>query len=302
MKRNSCCSFCPNTIESSIHVLRDCPYAREMWSKLQVDQNFYQNDCVAWVSSNLEKTTSVLGIPWYTWFPFILWRIWIRRNKWCFDKKSMQIDLFWKETVWQVQEFFYSRPIHQPPQPLSPHQNQQLRNTPYIIVDASFSLSNLDAGLAGLLFDHSQQWARAFVKKMSGTEATEMEIQVIKEAGQWAQSMGWTDIHIFSDSSIAVQGINGENTLLDKYTNQCKSCREHIGTTMKVEWSKRENLRVADLLAKAARKANLQQNSFYEISRYEECNNNSDPLSFWISFLEGLTPLVVQVDNSAAEV
>ena len=68
------CCRCNNALETSLHCLRDCLYAREVWSLLQFNHSqFFSLDLLDWLKS---FSTGPDGIV----FCVGLWQIWTMRN------------------------------------------------------------------------------------------------------------------------------------------------------------------------------------------------------------------------------
>nr|KYP36270.1 Putative ribonuclease H protein At1g65750 family [Cajanus cajan] len=88
------CPICLQGIEDSIHVLRDCPFAREVWNKIpggSTAGNSTIRSIQNWIMVNLSKRR--LGaVDWLTTFAVTLDSIWHRRNKFIFHNSSISAD------------------------------------------------------------------------------------------------------------------------------------------------------------------------------------------------------------------
>lgn len=227
------CPFCPNEHESILHTLRDCPRAYEFWHMFKFENSFQQkfngDNLISWIESNLKDNTTFSNIPWCIWFPFCIWRIWVRRNKWVFEKKNIQIEKFWKDTEWLVQEFYFMNHNPSPSTMLLNETSTDSVPEMQVCVDASFSPDTLIAGLAGLCFNRNNQCIGGFVKQVLAQDATAAELKGIYEATAWTHNNRWTEATIFSDSRTAVEGIKGIFPRKDVYSNAYIDCRELIG-------------------------------------------------------------------------
>lgn len=79
------CSRCRSTVEDTMHVLRDCPIAQEVWRVLRATEantNFFSRQGKEWISDNLEK-----GSQWSTIFSVSCWWLWKWRNLSLFDQE-----------------------------------------------------------------------------------------------------------------------------------------------------------------------------------------------------------------------
>ncbi|XVF28451.1 hypothetical protein REPUB_Repub15cG0030300 [Reevesia pubescens] len=84
------CPRCENTIESHLHLLRDCSTSKAIWSRWFHGQHF-ERFCALpfrdWMKFNLSRKNVLVedGIPWPIYFSFVCWIIWKFRNKCVFE-------------------------------------------------------------------------------------------------------------------------------------------------------------------------------------------------------------------------
>lgn len=81
------CAGCKAADESWLHMLRDCPCARDVWMELKVDKDFFTSDVTTWIKSratNCNQSTFP-GLNSNTIFLAGTWSIWKSRNKLIFD-------------------------------------------------------------------------------------------------------------------------------------------------------------------------------------------------------------------------
>ncbi|KAH9699193.1 putative ribonuclease H protein [Citrus sinensis] len=85
------CERCGYELETTIHVLRDCPYSRAVWLRLLRDHNhqeFFNADLVGWMSRNLQASNKYpCSNLWRVIFGVAIWRIWYWRNHFIFTKE-----------------------------------------------------------------------------------------------------------------------------------------------------------------------------------------------------------------------
>lgn len=89
LARTPFCGRCPNTKKSTLHLLRDCPSARDIWRQLVLRiklTTFFTSPLHQWIRSNL--ATSDTNPKWPTTFAVTFWWIWKWRNKMCFEGNS----------------------------------------------------------------------------------------------------------------------------------------------------------------------------------------------------------------------
>ena len=104
-------SVCHEDSKTILHVLRDCPQTKPVWSQLGVqlvDHRFWGcglQDWLNWNGSQRGKP-SIANLPWCTLFSFAVWSTWKKRNSIVFRNNSGNPDLP-REIVNQVVEFTY---------------------------------------------------------------------------------------------------------------------------------------------------------------------------------------------------
>lgn len=86
------CHLCPNQVESTLHVLRDCSAAASLWNKFLHPRHFnvfYNHDFSSWLSDNLSnKFSPVLNFNWNQIWATITWSLWRWRNDSLFNSSS----------------------------------------------------------------------------------------------------------------------------------------------------------------------------------------------------------------------
>ncbi|KAK9190090.1 hypothetical protein WN943_018691 [Citrus x changshan-huyou] len=84
------CEICGHELETTVHVLRDCPFSRVVWIRLLRDHNhheFFNADLEGWMSGNLQASNKPPGTSlWRVLFGVAIWRIWFWRNHFIFTK------------------------------------------------------------------------------------------------------------------------------------------------------------------------------------------------------------------------
>lgn len=87
-------AHCPrcNTLETTIHILHDCPWAKEVWDQSPgiLPLSFFHMPLQAWLRSNATAVGVILHmqLPWNIYFPFLYWHLWLVRNKRIFKNQS----------------------------------------------------------------------------------------------------------------------------------------------------------------------------------------------------------------------
>jgi hypothetical protein len=88
------CDFCGDVEETILHVLRDCPRAREIWSCVITTNdraNFYMSEANHWIELNLHNTMHWNGEgSWSDFWVMCCHCIWSWRNKELFDENFVR--------------------------------------------------------------------------------------------------------------------------------------------------------------------------------------------------------------------
>ncbi|KAK8986478.1 hypothetical protein V6N11_010034 [Hibiscus sabdariffa] len=100
------CTTCDTHDESTLHILRDCKFAREVWLYFLpgvYSPIFFTESLQAWLLSNIHchALASEYSIPWSTIFISILWQLWKARNEHVFNSiPQSPIDVWHKGIFW----------------------------------------------------------------------------------------------------------------------------------------------------------------------------------------------------------
>lgn len=73
------CKFYENEIETTLHVLRDCPLAKVVWSNIlnvQLRDRFFVEDLESWIGLNLDGS-----MRWSSMWATACYFLWFWRNK-----------------------------------------------------------------------------------------------------------------------------------------------------------------------------------------------------------------------------
>ncbi|XP_054801608.1 uncharacterized protein LOC129305663 [Prosopis cineraria] len=97
------CSCCPEEFEDTLHVMRQCPEAKEVWMKLlrpSQRRAFFTTDLREWCKMNLKIQVTVNNFKWCDLFAVLCWAIWKRRNERVFEgRRSTTVSVIAQATV-----------------------------------------------------------------------------------------------------------------------------------------------------------------------------------------------------------
>ncbi|CAI9097378.1 OLC1v1033781C1 [Oldenlandia corymbosa var. corymbosa] len=86
--------ICKNEEEDVVYAIRDCPHAREVWSKLvpnNLQFNFFNCSLLDWMMRNLQNVGGIPG-SWPVVFGVVAWKIWCWRDETVFKGVNHRID------------------------------------------------------------------------------------------------------------------------------------------------------------------------------------------------------------------
>ncbi|KAK8559266.1 hypothetical protein V6N12_042546 [Hibiscus sabdariffa] len=116
------CTICDTQDESTLHVLRDCKFAREVWlyfSPVVYSPTFFTMNLQAWLMSNIHchDLISEYSIPWSTFFVSILWQLWKAKNEHVFNSVPQSPTDVWSKGIFWARcymESFLLSPTRSP--------------------------------------------------------------------------------------------------------------------------------------------------------------------------------------------
>ena len=107
---NILCPICKNQDETLVHLLRDCLFAHQFWSKIRAPHiipPLHNQSLCDWLYENCHnKWIHHSNTPWYIIFPFAIWNLWKHRNRVVFDNAPFNLQLH-NYCLSQVVEFFF---------------------------------------------------------------------------------------------------------------------------------------------------------------------------------------------------
>lgn len=83
--KDSSCSFCHLQSEDELHILRDCPFASQVWYAIvghNLESSFFNMNMYDWFSKNPNplRSVHVHSLNWHLVFGFTIWMLWKNRN------------------------------------------------------------------------------------------------------------------------------------------------------------------------------------------------------------------------------
>ena len=177
------CPLCEESIESIVHVLRDCLVARSLWNSLLPPMSaslflgLHLND---WMRLNCCKMNNhaTTGIRWGIIFSFGIWTLWLHRNGVLFRNERAQKNLE-PEVLGKAVEFAYMR--------VNGNQACNRRNIQvrwlkpplswYKLNSDGSSLGNPGrASGGGLIRNDKGEWIKGYVRNIGHTSSAAAEL------------------------------------------------------------------------------------------------------------------------------
>ena len=257
------CKAC-NTIEEDIvHILRDCPLAREVWYLLlpyNSITNFFTLPILTWLAVNLEPC-SVLMKDWPLLYAVTSW--WLRkwRNHSCFEDNNFQPHRPWHFILTKFKEVCKALNTLDP---LGPNVNRKTTKEIFIkweVPPHGWMKMNLDgaskgnpghAGGGGTIGDNLGKWIRSFSANFGRCTSVKAELLALLKGLQIARAEGIGHLLIQMDSQIVVNKIKepvGKYQVYGKTIKKCQMLMTDPDWTVKISHCFRESNKVADFLA-----------------------------------------------------
>ena len=200
---------CPrcHSLEMTIHILRDCPWAKEAWihSPGLLPLAFFHMPSQAWLRSNAigDAVMSPTQLPWWIYFPFLCWNLWLARNYCIFNNQSRSQQGIVHSSINAATEYYFlAGPVHHSRVKIPQFIRWQFPPNPFIKLNTDGSAignSGL-AGARGLLRNSSSEWISGFSLHLGLTSNNMTELATVYQGLILAWDMGFKFIHLELDS------------------------------------------------------------------------------------------------------
>lgn len=201
-----------NTPETTILILRDCPYAKGvLYQSLGIlPLSFFQTHLQSWLQTNATSDRVILHqqLPWNVYFPFLCWHLWLARNKCIFKNQSRSQHRLVHKTVQATIEFFFylACPVKIVKNSISQIIKWITPIEPFIKLNTDGSSSD-NLGMAeagGLLRDSSGLWISRFSLSMDITTNNMAELGAVRQGLILAWDLEFKFIQLEIDSMRAL--------------------------------------------------------------------------------------------------
>ncbi|CAL1355372.1 unnamed protein product [Linum trigynum] len=205
------CRICGSGPETVIHVLRDCSYARHVWSHLlegEPDSIVFQEEVRKWALHYLTGRSNVIE---QSVFAILCWQLWRNRNLWVFEEQlasAEQLIHAAKLLSNQAKEAFeVGRSIVQGDSASETRLICWQRPPPgWVCVnsDGSVVLAQGSSAAGGVIRDSDGRFVIAYAVNLGGGSVTSAELAGIAHGLQLAWDRGHRQVIVQTDSSTAL--------------------------------------------------------------------------------------------------
>ncbi|KAH9647730.1 putative ribonuclease H protein [Citrus sinensis] len=236
---NGYCDRCGLDLESTLHVLRDCPMAKRVWNhfvprSLQAD--FYSKPLKKWIIYNVQsKEQYRWNLDWNCIFEFTIWRLWYWRNKFRFDhvyvdsKFVTQDIMTWAEENQRANDSLLGTAAKKKEAWL--HWSPPIWPWCKLNSDGSSKRFGLSSA-GGIIRDYSGKWIRGFGLNIGCCSITNLELWGLYQGLLIAWEIGIRWILLEVDSLCVTQFVASSSSPV----NDCSQLVLPIQDLLKREW------------------------------------------------------------------
>ncbi|KAJ8422016.1 hypothetical protein Cgig2_007566 [Carnegiea gigantea] len=207
------CKGCLNGEEHTVHLLRDCKLAREIWTHLVPHARqiaFFNLPLKDWMSSNLVNG-SLSDRNWATIFATATWWLWKCRNRRCFENPELHQPEAWVFIQARAREIINAFNAPSLPSSVASKQRIQEAFVHWHALREDWIKLNIDgasrgnprpAGGGGIFRDHYGNSIRAFACNFGWCTSVKAEALALLKGLRIAWDMGYKKLEITLDSQI----------------------------------------------------------------------------------------------------
>jgi hypothetical protein len=214
------CNSCIHFDETTIHVIRDCSIASNIWRHLLLLHErgqFFVLEFLEWINSNLtNRFGQKYGSDWQAIWATTCNLLWQWRNKSIHDTEFVSPTRPWQVILDYVNMYKLSMEVEEQTRQ---QQEKQWINvswlTPspgWIVLnsDGAANLSDRKAGCGGVLRNDNGYWIEGFAKALGDTTTYMAELWGIYEGLKLAQRRGVTRLELRTDSQVITKSLKDE--------------------------------------------------------------------------------------------
>ncbi|RYR52427.1 hypothetical protein Ahy_A06g027345 [Arachis hypogaea] len=250
------CPRCQHHDESTIHVLRDCPYATSIWKRLIPPKginSFFNTNLNDWLSLNLASNSS-----WACLFGVAVSSLWFFRNKLVFNSELVDITAATFQIQARAQEF---RKVME--KNLNPRNTQASSDCLIgwsrpegdcvkLNVDGSWFAHQSNAACGGVFRDSTGRFLKGYSGNLGNCSIMHAELWAVVHGLTIAAANGYMNMIVESDSAAAINFIEHGCSPAHHCAPLVQDIRNLSARLQQTSWKHalREANTVADHLAK----------------------------------------------------
>ena len=208
---NPNCNSCTQEEENSLHILRDCRYAREVWTQMvPVDQQdtFFTLSLNTWLRSNLEKSAHP---TWPILFTTAAWWLWKWRNVRCFEDpefKPVYPSIFIHRKTKEITTAFNKENPFMASPTGSIATESLIKWIPppegwfKLNVDGASKGNPGIAGAGGILRGHYGDWIKGFASNLGLCTSVKAELTAFLQGLKLGENHGIVKLIVHTDSQV----------------------------------------------------------------------------------------------------
>lgn len=191
-------------------------------------------------------------MAWQTLLPFIIWGIWINRNKNNVNNTNFTTKL--NTLIKSPSEYILLNTKGGPTQArmsvkISWHKPQ--KNWYKLNTDGAYKDSTQKSGIGGMIRNHTGKWILGFQKQITAFSSLQTEIHAIHEGLQIATKYGLFPLEVETDSTEVIKAIHQNHLVFTNIILACRSLMHHRKDLL-LQHNFKEGNQVAHILAKNA--------------------------------------------------
>lgn len=256
------CPCCPDGVESTLHLLRDCPFARLVWDTAPVPVNMGMNALTAedWLLQL--QVSRMLNEKDWAEFVTICWNVWYARNRRVWHGEILTAQEILRKSHSYCRQFWKlmerKKQVERQPRPprvrrWKPPPTGQLK----LNVDASVFKDSRHTGMGAVVRDSTGTVRYAKSAFFPGVVSSlEAELRALYHALKWLRSLRLQDVEVEADSKMMVELVQkhaiSRRDEIGVLARSCKAILSQLQNT-NLQFIRREGNTVAHHLARLSR-------------------------------------------------
>ncbi|KAA3478810.1 Beta-glucosidase 46 [Gossypium australe] len=165
--QSNACALCGHEFEDMIHVLRDCPTAKDVWMHVipnKLMHRFFSDSFQNWFSTNLSchEKLQDSGVTWSSLFGLITWRIWKNRNLFIFQNISWSTTEVVKVSISWARQFELNLNNYKSHTTHTHHANITENTWVIMSADGAVARDTGHAAAGGVIRNKDENWIMGF--------------------------------------------------------------------------------------------------------------------------------------------